>query len=90
MMNWIVLRNEQQDVLPEVFVEAGSPLLMSTGPDVERGAENAILILVPSSSKDKRRWDIDRSGELLRCDRDTGKPVRGNRFPQRILKTVPR
>lgn len=83
MMNWIVLRNTQQDVLPEVFVEAGSPLLMSI-------AVNAVLVLVPSSTKDKRRWDIDRFGELTRCDRDTGKPLRGNRFPQRILKTVPK
>lgn len=86
-MNWIVIREVQQLMLKIVFLEAQTPLLMAVDID---SLDGKTLILVPSSQKDQRCWKIDRNGEVARCDRKNGTPCRSNRFPKRILNTIPK
>jgi hypothetical protein len=83
MITWVPIGVERQEALIYVFqMEAFTPVVIGKDP------RTGHLVVVPSRQRDLRRWDINREGEIIRVDRATGKPCRGNKFPQRIKNTA--
>jgi hypothetical protein len=80
---WKIMRMEQIDALNVIADEVLNRALVLGLTETY----DDIIVVTPVLT-DLRRWDIDIHGEITRRDRETHKPVRGNVFPKRIMKTA--
>lgn len=70
LMNWTVLRPAQARALGRMGAWKSAPksFIMTYGDDETTGARTT-LIVVPSSSRDRRRWDVSPKGKITRRER---------------------